>query len=666
MASPPAAGQKRNSTALNISAMLNPDNSNTNGQQNTKTDLVNGTSNVPFPSNTQNPMHSIPVSPTSLPVSKNTEANGNSKRLPLRKRIAKETHSAQPILKWQPVETPDRTHSGQSYPTSIPQKIEIIPMNTAILSRTVEYPPTPNSLSSSSSSSSTGNTTSTFAWQASQSTPVNELKTLPTNDGHLNDSIDRTNIQEAEENGHYNGVMNSRLPNSEQFSPKEHNDAIHNNPENVSPGQPTNQITPNIIKMKPLKKVQHWITKGKVGTTVDSQPMPPTATNVGTTLIWKHENPSEQVYHSEHTKTVSGVSRTASWEDERPAKKLKKAKLNQSQSEKAIKPSVAAQSPSSYSHAEPVRQVLKPDQPVPGMRIGRQSMSVSDDTLYCICRKPYDAPRFMIACDRCDQWFHGECVGISEKQGEFIDVYFCSDCVKVTGKKPSWKPKCANPACQKAARMGTHQKHYSKYCTDDCGMQIARSKLNMAEMKRRAAGGMVSPLNETRNNYLSKSRLSSFADRDDRQRLSRVWNEKNRAKAMVALVERKSTLLQALTKLSAESDEDLCGFDSRLGWPDNIWEQVQQVIENGRTIELKFAEEADPKPYTVCRAGRRCHKHSGWQKLKVLEFEQERSEQFTVLTMLERERQQIKARMNKRREEIDVMEGLANGTICHQ
>jgi hypothetical protein len=56
--------------------------------------------------------------------------------------------------------------------------------------------------------------------------------------------------------------------------------------------------------------------------------------------------------------------------------------------------------------------------------------SSSDNTLYCICKRPYDAPRFMIACDKCDQWFHGECIGISEKQGEFIDLYFCENCAK--------------------------------------------------------------------------------------------------------------------------------------------------------------------------------------------------------------------------------------------
>ncbi|KAH8553378.1 hypothetical protein BGW37DRAFT_405302, partial [Umbelopsis sp. PMI_123] len=52
----------------------------------------------------------------------------------------------------------------------------------------------------------------------------------------------------------------------------------------------------------------------------------------------------------------------------------------------------------------------------------------SSDELYCICRKPYDKPRFMIACDECDQWFHGECVGMSERDGGLIELYYCPAC----------------------------------------------------------------------------------------------------------------------------------------------------------------------------------------------------------------------------------------------
>lgn len=37
----------------------------------------------------------------------------------------------------------------------------------------------------------------------------------------------------------------------------------------------------------------------------------------------------------------------------------------------------------------------------------------SDGTLYCLCRQPNDPSRFMLACDRCSEWYHGECVNVS-------------------------------------------------------------------------------------------------------------------------------------------------------------------------------------------------------------------------------------------------------------
>lgn len=45
--------------------------------------------------------------------------------------------------------------------------------------------------------------------------------------------------------------------------------------------------------------------------------------------------------------------------------------------------------------------------------------------LFCVCRKP-DDHTVMIACDGpCQDWFHGRCVGINEKDGNLIDKYIC-------------------------------------------------------------------------------------------------------------------------------------------------------------------------------------------------------------------------------------------------
>jgi COMPASS component SPP1 len=53
-----------------------------------------------------------------------------------------------------------------------------------------------------------------------------------------------------------------------------------------------------------------------------------------------------------------------------------------------------------------------------------------DDKLYCICKTRYDEEKVMIACDRCDEWFHTQCVGMQEAEVELVDQFICSGCVE--------------------------------------------------------------------------------------------------------------------------------------------------------------------------------------------------------------------------------------------
>ena len=44
---------------------------------------------------------------------------------------------------------------------------------------------------------------------------------------------------------------------------------------------------------------------------------------------------------------------------------------------------------------------------------------------FCICRGP-DNHTWMIACDGpCEDWFHGRCINMTEKEGDLIEKYFC-------------------------------------------------------------------------------------------------------------------------------------------------------------------------------------------------------------------------------------------------
>ncbi|XP_046745032.1 nucleosome-remodeling factor subunit NURF301 isoform X7 [Diprion similis] len=48
--------------------------------------------------------------------------------------------------------------------------------------------------------------------------------------------------------------------------------------------------------------------------------------------------------------------------------------------------------------------------------------------LYCLCKQPYDESQFYICCDKCQDWFHGRCVGILQSEADNIDEYVCPNC----------------------------------------------------------------------------------------------------------------------------------------------------------------------------------------------------------------------------------------------
>lgn len=55
------------------------------------------------------------------------------------------------------------------------------------------------------------------------------------------------------------------------------------------------------------------------------------------------------------------------------------------------------------------------------------------ERLWCICRKPHN-DKFMIECDRCKDWFHGTCVGVTRQQGRLLEKenkeWVCPKCSK--------------------------------------------------------------------------------------------------------------------------------------------------------------------------------------------------------------------------------------------
>jgi len=51
------------------------------------------------------------------------------------------------------------------------------------------------------------------------------------------------------------------------------------------------------------------------------------------------------------------------------------------------------------------------------------------EKLYCICRSNNDIERFMIMCEKCEEWFHGDCINVSEEKASHIKNFYCTDCL---------------------------------------------------------------------------------------------------------------------------------------------------------------------------------------------------------------------------------------------
>lgn len=236
------------------------------------------------------------------------------------------------------------------------------------------------------------------------------------------------------------------------------------------------------------------------------------------------------------------------------------------------------------------------------------------------------------------------------------------------GQTSTYKPACANDACQHPARISKAQGRESKYCSPECGLAVARRKLSTLGSQTLEA--MV-------HTTCAKSQLNLQVDRDDQARLQAMRRERVAIRDRVAVVERRRAFLdRVLERLRDVDTKKECRFDSRLVCPSQMWRVVRsasldEAAEGG--VRLDFLEdEKETMPasltnYTICPKLGKCLRHEGWQQLKALEIEQDRVLEVAALARLNRERQHIKARMRLRRQNASAknMAFMENGTIVH-
>ncbi|KAF9573065.1 hypothetical protein EC968_009025 [Mortierella alpina] len=121
----------------------------------------------------------------------------------------------------------------------------------------------------------------------------------------------------------------------------------------------------------------------------------------------------------------------------------------------------------------------------PGARKVGRPKSVSKD-VYCICRGPYDGIEFMIACDRCEEWFHGRCIGMKPQEAKKSNHYYCETCQRirkmlgVATEEPPKPAKAKDSSRKSSDKRGRKKKPVADPVAEDHLLQHPSSALGSA------------------------------------------------------------------------------------------------------------------------------------------------------------------------------------------
>lgn len=416
------------------------------------------------------------------------------------------------------------------------------------------------------------------------------------------------------------------------------------------PSSPTEARRPSDLDQQSIKAVTSL--KNEHGLRTQS-PLRESSIPVATTEMAAAEpQPANPKKRSAPSKTKKGTATTMKKEKAPPTKKRKvEPKRSTTPSSRPSKmppakghsakgtPMNSSPAPSTRSHSD------EPDDEMYDEDDDEEMDGGGDGDLYCVCRKP-DTGTFMIGCDgTCDDWFHGKCVGIEERNKNLIDKYICPNCEKKGNVgRTTWKRMCRRKGCRHPARLGKSKSgNTSKYCSDECGVILFRELAGRARgqeeaIKNRtsrqkgsalgtskpapeddigARGGALSAgevkalLNVSQTvqdfwklgdgvlsppatpNGKDKGKTSDFTDLEA-QALQRIQTEKEEARRRHALLKDRMKFVtlvkQAASRAATEKDlkpKEYCGYDPRMEWPEDRFQAWRNSKAGQQAFELE-------------------------------------------------------------------------------
>ncbi|KAI1741850.1 hypothetical protein F4680DRAFT_457619 [Xylaria scruposa] len=285
----------------------------------------------------------------------------------------------------------------------------------------------------------------------------------------------------------------------------------------------------------------------------------------------------------------------------------------------------------------------------------------TDNGPYCLCRGP-DDHRWMIGCDVCEDWFHGECVDLDKDIGEkLVERFVCPNCTDGRNNYTKYRKTCALSGCKNPARLYTKSpKDRSVFCSNDhcdawwasmiatlptkaasktalevltqedlVGLLIATADKGGWKLGDKPFGnieGLWANGLPTRPDVLSEEE-QAFLQTSTAERLA-LGNEIVQYKKMMQLLDWANSRRQAAIE-AGKFTKDSCGYDWRLdtvsvrvqfaAWLDTP--EGQATFKAGKleapTADISTTEngsDADPAVRGTCDR-KRCKPHAGWYKL---------------------------------------------------
>ncbi|KAL7783524.1 hypothetical protein V8C43DRAFT_176461 [Trichoderma afarasin] len=281
----------------------------------------------------------------------------------------------------------------------------------------------------------------------------------------------------------------------------------------------------------------------------------------------------------------------------------------------------------------------------------------SDNGPYCICRGP-DDHRWMICCERCEDWFHGECVHLAKDVGEsLIEKFICPNCT-TDNLMTIYKKTCTLGSCRKAARL-THSPP-SVFCSDEHAQiwwERMLSKLPKARTKaalsdelsqeefmallssdlatidgdgswtlRAPFSGKPSEMNG--DEIAAEERLAQILTEEEKEYLDKKANARFKLAEETLLCQKMMTLVEMVQErrraaISAgRIGEDICGYDNRLdsicardAFAAFVKSSEGEVIFQASKVDDPLGEGDEVRG--MCER-KRCKIHSGWHKMLLL------------------------------------------------